>query len=121
MLLAALTLPSWASAETTSHSGRIVAVDKEAGTIVLHEIGPWQVEKGVTQITTQTIAVSPLTEFKRVTRVPGPGPTGWIGDFVEESLGAWQVKTGDFVTVHVQRQDDRPTALKIVVAVTREP
>ena len=96
-------------------------MDRDAGTIVLHEIGPWQVEKGVTQITTRTITVSPLTEFKRVTRVPGSGPTGWIEDFVEESLGAWQVKTGDFVTVHVQRQDDRPTALTIVVAVTREP
>ena len=114
-------LPVWALAETTKISGTILALDKEAGTIVVGEIGPWRVKGGVTEVTPRTIAVTSATEFKQVRRATGAGPTGWIGDFVEVGIGAWELKKGDFVTVEVQREGRRLTALKVVVSVLMEP
>jgi len=47
--------------------------------------------------------------------VMGAGPAGWIGELVEVSLGAWEVKKGDFVTVEIRREGQRLSALKVVV------
>jgi len=107
---------AWAS----DHSGTVVAVHPQKGTIVLGEVGPWHVKDGQTEITHRTIDVGPSTQFVMLQRSREPGPSGWPGDFVEAPLGAWAVKGGDFVTVRVERKGKRPIATRIAVAVTAE-
>jgi hypothetical protein len=93
-------------------------VDRDSGTIIVGEIGPWQVKDGKTEITKRTIAVGPTTQFVASRRTKEPGPAGWPGEFVEVRLDQWAVKAGDFVTVHVEKDGTRATATKITVAVT---
>ena len=119
-LLVVLALPLWAG-ETTNISGTIVALNKEAGTIVVGEVGPWRVKEGATEITPRTVAVTAGTEFKQVRRAEGAGPTGWVGEFVEVAIGRWELKKGDFVTVQVRHEEQRLTALKVAVSAVVEP
>ncbi len=119
-LFVVLALPLWAG-ETTNISGTIVALNKEAGTIVVGEVGPWRVKEGATEITPRTVAVTAGTEFKQVRRAEGAGPTGWVGEFVEVAVGPWELKRGDFVTVQVRHEGPRLTALKVAVSVLVEP
>ena len=113
----ALTLgTAWAS----DHSGTVTAVDPDKRTIVIEEVGPWHVKDGQTEITRQTIAVAPSAQFVASKRTSEPGPAGWPGEFVEVPLGAWAVKPGDFVTVHVEKVRKRATATKITVAEAAE-
>ena len=121
VMVVALGFPLRAGAETTNISGTILALDKEAGTIVVGEIGPWRVKDGVTEITPRTLSVTAATEFRQVKRAPGIGPRGWVGDFVEVALGAWELKQGDFVTVEVRHEGPRLTAVKVAVAALVEP
>jgi hypothetical protein len=55
------------------------------------------------------------TKSVRVERHTEAGPTGWPGGFVEVSLGAWDLKEEDFVTVEAERAGERLVALKITV------
>jgi hypothetical protein len=119
LALAALTGPAWAGEAT--QSGTVLAVDQAAGTIVLEAMGPWQMKDGKTVVGQQSIAVTPSTRFVEVRRAPGAAPSGWVGDYVESPLGAWQVKPGDFVAVSVQPTKPRATALKITVVNTAQP
>ncbi len=119
-VLLVLALPLWA-AETTNISGTILALDKEAGTLVVGEVGPWRVKEGATEITPRTIAVTAGTEFKQVKRGEGPGPAGWVGEFVEVAIAPWSSKKGDFVTVQVRHEGPRLTALKVVVSTVVAP
>ena len=107
---------AWAS----DHSGTVATVDPDKSTIVLEEIGPWHVKDGKTEITRQTIVVAPSAQFVMSKRTREPGPAGWAGAFVEVPLGAWTVKPGDFVTVHVEQAGNRATATKITVAEAAE-
>jgi hypothetical protein len=119
-LAAALVVLAWstgAPANTTSISGTVLALDKTAGTITVGEVGPWRVKGGVTEVDPRVIAVTTSTEFRQVRRAAGSGPTGWVGDFVETGLRAWQVNKGDFVTVKVQREGERLIALAVQVVV----
>lgn len=113
-LVAALTLwgATWAAER---HSGTIVAIDKTAGTIVVGEVGPWRVKGGEIEITNRTLTVTGGTKVVRVERRTDAGPAGWPGGFVEVSLGAWDVKEADFVTVEAERLGKRLVALKITV------
>ena len=119
--LAVLAAPGWARGQEVAHSGTIQALDRSAGTIVLDEVGPWKTKNGETVITRRTIAVVSETQFARITRATGAGPSGWAGDFVESPLPAWQIMEGDFVTITVKRDGGRATAARIVVTETREP
>ena len=119
--LAALAAPGWAQGPEATHSGTVQALDRSAGTIVLDEVGPWTVKGGETVITRQVIAVTSTTQFVRVKRATETGATGWIGDFVESPLPAWQVKAGDFVTITVRRDGKLATAARIDVVETGEP
>jgi hypothetical protein len=114
LLLAGWALPGW-GAGTAAFSGTVTAVDRAGSVIELGEIGPWRVKEGKTEITRRQIAVSASTEFARVKRAADGAPSGWIGDFVESRLPAWDVKVGDFVTVTVAREGERLTAVKIMV------
>lgn len=107
---------SWAS----DHSGTVIAVDPQKGTILLGEVGPWHVKDGQTEITRRTIGVEPSTQIVMLKRSREPGPSGWPGDFVEVPLGAWAVKGGDFVTVRVEQKEKRPIATRIAVTVVAE-
>jgi hypothetical protein len=120
LMLALLTLAWSGAAGAGNHSGTIAKIDKEAGVIVLDEVGPWRVKGGVTEITKRVANVIPSTSFARVTRGPGAGASGWIGDFVEEPLKAWDVKEGDFVTMEARREGKRLVALKVTV-VAQQP
>ena len=102
------------------HSGTVMAVDPAKGILVIGEIGPWHVKDGKTEITRQTVVVEPSTEFVMTKRTREPGPAGWPGEFVEVPLGAWAVKEGDFVTVHVEQKGKRRIATKITVAEATE-
>lgn len=53
------------------------------------------------------------TTFVRVERRTEAGPTGWPGGFVEVSIGASDVKAGEFVTVAAERAGERLVARKI--------
>jgi hypothetical protein len=65
--------------------------------------------------------VTPSTEFLRVKRASGTAPSGWLGDYVETTLPAWELKPGDFVTATADAAKDRLTATKIVVVDMTEP
>lgn len=104
-------------AAAADHSGTLMAVDRDRGTIVIGEVGPWQVKEGKTEITRKTIAVGAATQFVASKRVKEPGPTGWPGEFVEVKLDPWMVREGDFVTVRVEKDGTLPTATKITVTV----
>ena len=119
-VLLVLALPLWA-AETTNISGTILALDKEAGRLVVGEVGPWRVKEGATEITPRTVVVTAGTEFKQVKRAEGPGPAEWVGEFVEVAIAPWDLKKGDFVTVQVRREGPRLTALKVAVSAVVAP
>jgi hypothetical protein len=116
MLVGAVLALSTGAALATDHSGTIVGVNKDAGFLVIGEVGPWRVKDGQTEITKRTIAVAPSARFVVAKRSPGPGPTGWPGEFVEVPLDPWAVRTGEFVTVHVERTEKGPMAVRVTVA-----
>ena len=97
------------------HTGTIASIDKSANVIVVEEVGPWRVERGQTEVTKRAIHVSGETKFVRVERRLEAGPGGWPGGFVEASLGAREVREGDYVTVEAERAGERLVALKITV------
>lgn len=119
VIVAALAL-TLGTAWGRDHSGTVMAVDPEQGTIVIGEIGPWHVKDGTIEVTRQTIVVAPSARFVVAKRTGEPGPAGWVGEFVEVPRGAWAVKAGDFVTVHVETVGSRVTATKITVAEAAE-
>jgi hypothetical protein len=120
LTVVASAVPGWSDARDGNYSGKLVAVDQAAGTIVVEGMGPWQVKEGVTQVERRTIGVVPSTEFVRLERATGPAPSGWVGDFVESALARWQVKPGDWVIVTMKPDDRRPTAVRIAVWEPRE-
>lgn len=117
LLIAALLLGLGAGAtEAADFSGTVAAVNRDTGTIVIAEIGPWQVKGGQTLVTERTIAVAPSTRFVAVRRSRDTGPSGFTGEFVDVPLDPWAVKQGDFVTVRAVKAGDRLTALTVTVA-----
>jgi hypothetical protein len=113
--LVAWALPTWSDDQEGRYSGTVVTVDPSAGVIVVEGMGPWQIKEGVTQVERRTVGVTSATAFVRVKRATGPAPSGWVGDFVESGLPAWQVKPGDWVTAITMAGDKRPTAIRIYV------
>ena len=112
LLVFAAGAPLSAGAQAINHSGTVLAVDRGAGTIILGEVGPWRVERGVTEVTPRVIAMTPSTKFVEVKR---GAETPFPGDFVETALEAGALKVGDFVTVECRHEGKRMIALKVVV------
>jgi hypothetical protein len=100
--------------EVVKHSGSIVAVDEAAGTIVLGEIGPWQVRDGETVVTYLEIAVTPATAFAIVSRAEEE-TEGFLGEFVETPIEPWALYETDYVTIDCLHEGRRLVALKITV------
>ena len=120
-LIAALTAAGAGDAqERMKHSGTIVAIDAEAGTIRLAEVGPWTVRGGETVITYRTIVVTPATEFAIVGRDHGTAGE-WPGAFVESPLPRDGLYVDDWVTVDCVHEGARQIALKITVSEVFEP
>jgi hypothetical protein len=115
LAIVAWAIPAWSAGREARYSGTVIAVDRAAGTIVVEGMGPWRVKDGVTQLERRTISVAPSAEFVRLKRASGVAPSGWTGDFIESPLPAWQVKAGDWVTVSLQPDAKRPTAIRIDV------
>lgn len=95
-------------------SGRVMAVDDTAGLIVIDEVGPWQLRKGVTQVVRHTMIVTPSTKIVSHIRVNVAGR--FAGDFIEVPLALSDVPLGQFVTVECRREGGRFIALSIAVA-----
>jgi hypothetical protein len=112
LLVVSMTTGATAGGRET-HSGSLLAIDRGAGTIVLAEVGPWRLERGQTRITERSIIVTDATVFTRVRRAEST-PTGFPGDFVQESLDRWDLRPGDWVTVECDH-GRRMTAVKITV------
>ena len=95
-------------------SGRVTGIDDRVGMILIEEVGPWQVRKGVTQVTRHTIVVLPSTKIASHIRVNVAGR--FAGDFIEVPLTLGDVALGDFVTVECRRERGALIALSIAVA-----
>ena len=100
--------------EGVRHSGTIIAVDREAGAIVLGEVGPWLVRQGETVITRRVVTITEATTFVRIERMP-EAPSGFSGGFVERAQEPWAVRTGDFVTIETTREPAGLIATSIAV------
>jgi hypothetical protein len=111
---------SGAPAAPTTYAGTVVSVDRQAGTVVVGDVGPAGAA-GEPRVTPRTIAVTPTTAFVRVARTAAVPPTGWPGNYVETPLAPWAVKPGDFVTVEAEPSGDRPVARKVTVVDTGQP
>ena len=120
LLVLMLAVCAWTEAATARYAGVVVAVDKAAGTIVVGDTGP-KLPSGESKITRYTMRVTRSTEFARVKRAAGVAPSGWLGDYVETKLPAWDVKPGDWVAAVVEADKQRLTAIKVVVVDTNEP
>ena len=100
--------------EVVKPSGTIVDFDQKTDTIVLAEVGPWQVRDGSTVITKRRVVPKLDTEFAIVFRAEEPA-SGFSGDFVEVSLEAAGVYVDDYVTMECLHAGGRMIALKIIV------
>jgi hypothetical protein len=109
-----------AEAATTLYAGVVQSLDKAAGTIVVSDMGP-KLKSGESKATPRTIHVRPSTEFVRVKRATGVAPSGWLGDYVEARLPAWEVKPGDWVAVAGERGPKGVMATRITVVEIGEP
>jgi hypothetical protein len=103
-----------AAADVVKHSGSIVAVDEVGGTIVLGEIGPWQVRNGETVVTYLEIEVTPATVFAIASRAE-EGTEGFMGAFAETPIEPWAIYVTDYVTVDCLHEGARRVARKITV------
>jgi len=106
----------WGAPLTRDYAGEILAVDRTAGTIVIGDMGPL-LDDGQSKIARRSIRVTSSTEFAEVRRIDAVAPSGWVGDYVESRIPAWDVKPGDFVAVTVGEQEG-PAAVKITVVDT---
>jgi len=106
-----------AAMAATSYSGVVLSVDQAAGRIVVGDMGP-VLKNGKSEIARRNIQVMPSATVVRVKRAAGVAPSGWVGDYVEAKLAATDIKPGDWVTVSVESDKPRLTAIKITVVDT---
>jgi len=117
---ALLVMASAVGADASRYSGAVIAVDRSAGRIVVEDMGP-ALSDGKGEIAKRSILVTPSTAFAKVARTSGRAPSGFVGDFVETQLPAWEVQVGDWVAVSVKPGRRGAEALKITVVDTRQP
>jgi len=103
-----------AGAASARYSGVVLSVDHATGTIVVGVMGP-KLENGKSEMARRRVQVTPSTSYVLVKRAAGVAPSGWLGDYVETSLTAADIKPGEWVTVSIDGDPRRPTAVKITV------
>jgi len=101
-------------------AGAVLTVDRDAGRIVVGDMGPL-LASGSSELSRRSIRVTPSTEFVMVKRAAGTAPSGFVGDYVESRLAAWDVRPGDYVTVTVRPGQGDAEAIKITVVDTGQP
>ena len=116
LVLLGLAAPGPAEAAATRHSGTVVAVDRDAGTIVIEEIGPWRVKDGQTVITRFTVKAGESTAWTRARRATGAGPSGWDGEFIEVPQDAWELKRGEYATIELEGAGKGQVATRVTVS-----
>jgi hypothetical protein len=95
-----------------NHSGSVVSVAPER--LVLHEVGPWRLKNGETEVIRVTVELTKDTAYV-VARRADEAPSGFARDFVERDIDAADVRAGDFVTVECEHRGARMIARRIVV------
>lgn len=110
-----LGLPGISSAAATDRcSGAVVSIDPAARSLVVAEVGPWQLENGKTVVTTRRMELTPDTVYERVDR-SDRAPSGFAGDFVTSPISGADVAAGDHVTVECERRGARLIAARVTV------
>jgi hypothetical protein len=104
-VLAALvaSVASAPAADLVKHSGRIVDFDPIRDTIVLAEVGPWQVRDGVTVVTYRTVALTPRTEFAIAFRTEDAEGL-FAGEYIESPIERAAVYVDDYVTIECRHE-----------------
>jgi len=98
------------------HSGTVVAIDREGGTIFLSEVGPWHPSRGLS-VVKFAVLITPETRFTLLERsAEAPVP----GDFLERPGAFADLKLGDFVTVECLHEGKRLVALRIFLTKLEE-
>jgi hypothetical protein len=120
VIILVLATVAGASAGTTEkHSGTVVAIDSQTGSLTIAEVGPSPGAAGKSQIIEQTFALTRTTAYAVFRRVNVSGK--FAGDFVEVALEATDVAIGDQATVECTRQGGRLVALKVALADPTSP
>jgi hypothetical protein len=110
---------SSSGADVGRYAGDVVTVDRNAGKLVVGDMGPL-LANGTSEVTRRSVRITPATEFVKVTRAAGTAPSGFVGDYVETRLPAWEVKPGDFVAVQVRPEKGEQQAVRVTVVETSE-
>jgi len=116
LLLLILAMPGAGQAAATRHSGTVVAVDRDAGTIVIEELGPWRVRGGQTVITRFTVKLDKPAWWTRARRATGAGPLGWEGEFIEVPQDAWGLRPGEYATIELTGAGKGQAARRVTVS-----
>lgn len=113
-MVAALGLPPLAqAAEGVRHTGIVVAVQADHRGITLEEIGP---STGATSAPIRkSIAVTPETMVRLVTRGEQAAAGGWPGGFTEAPLAPSDIKAGDYVTITAESRNGKLVARSVDV------
>jgi hypothetical protein len=114
---AGLAVPAEPGGATARHSGAIASLDLASSTLVLAEIGPWQVKDGQTVLTTTRIGLLPSTVYVRAVRADD-APSGFAGDFVERAMTAGDLRPGDVITADCEQAGRRLVARKVTFTLT---
>jgi hypothetical protein len=100
-------------------SGAVVSIDPAAGTLLVAEVGPWQVKDGATVTTPRRFDLTAATVYERVARAK-QAPSGYAGDFVQTPIAPADIAVGDHVTIQCEERGARLIAAKVSV-MTPEP
>lgn len=97
LILIAMAASVALAAEPGTFSGTVESVDRDAGAIVVAEIGEGRGAEGGNVVTRHTVTVTPSTPLVVTRR--GEPTSGFAGGYVEEPLTLADLAPGDFVTV----------------------
>ena len=114
-LVLGLSGPARADNDTMRLSGTVVAVDVEAATVTIEEIGAAPTPTATAGPRAHTIQLAPATAIRLLQRQPGRAENGWSGGFAVTPMAARDLRPGDFATVLLDRRDARPAASSIDV------
>lgn len=120
LVVAVVVAPVFAEGPTWKHSGTVLAVNPDTGTIVLGEVGPWARRNGETVVTERKILVTAETHYVMARRVDG-APSGFRRDFVEQPIEGTDLESGDYVTVECEHRGSRMIASKVTVVSFETP
>ncbi len=121
VLLAGLLV--WAAGEVFGQqarvSGSVISVDPRGTTLVLADMGPWRDGDPENSMTRLRVVVDTGTRIVLARRTDGPGPSGWIGDYVEGLATLADIAPGDFVAVELRPGEKGAMADKITLVAVK--